>query len=453
VRGRERIGRYEVLRLLASGGMAEVFLCRLTGPGGFGRVAAVKRILPHLARSEEFVSMFLDEARIVARLHHPNVVQVYDLGVNRGQLYMAMEFLEGATSGSLLAASRDTTPLPLGLASHIVAEACAGLQAAHELRDTEGKEVGLVHRDVSPQNIFVTADGRIKLIDFGVAIVSERLARTDVGKLKGKFPYMSPEQCLGLRLDRRSDLFALGAVLYELTVGRALFKRSSELGVVRAICDEPIIPPTRVVDGYPKALEVVVMKALARSRPDRYASAAAMHEDLVPVVRELLPGRDPAEMLARTMTDLFGKTLAQARQELRTQLALTPLAHLRSRRAIWAAGVASGVALLVAGGWWARRPAAPLPTASCGDGICASSRDENCLTCARDCGTCGKPMCDSTPGEWKACRGTGCSVCAEMLKDFPHYVEHHPSCIEHKVCFGVYYECNARCPEPTDADR
>src|SRR5262249_34107635 len=205
------IGRYEVVGELATGGMAEIFLGRLVGPSGFERPVVIKRILRQLSHKESFVAMFLDEARIVAGIRHPNVVQVQELGQDTGELYLVMEYLEGESVASLvrrLVAQGER--VDYALAAHVVAEACAGLHAAHEAQN-------LVHRDVSPQNVFITYDGHVKVIDFGIAKTEGRMAQTEAGQVKGKFGYMSPEQCKADPLDRRSDVFALGIVLYELS--------------------------------------------------------------------------------------------------------------------------------------------------------------------------------------------------------------------------------------------
>jgi hypothetical protein len=319
----EKIGRYEIVAALASGGMAEILLGRLLGPSGFESTVVIKRILPHLARLERFVDMFLDEARIVAQIRHPNVVFVQELGRDNKELFLVMEYLAGESAASLsrklVMRSRLLEP---HLAAHIVAEACAGLHAAHELVDPNGNKLSLVHRDVSPQNVFITYDGQVKVIDFGIAKAAGRIARTEAGQLKGKFDYMSPEQCHGSDVDRRADIFALGVVLYELSTGRRLFKRGSELATLKAITDEPIVPPSRVVEAYPESLEAVCMRALARDRANRYPTAADMRKELLRVAREQEPAHSgtPEEMgaaLSGLMVDLFEDRVAAKREMLR----------------------------------------------------------------------------------------------------------------------------------------
>ena len=324
----KNIGRYEIVTSLAAGGMAEILLGRLNGPSGFERAVVIKRILPHLARSSTFVDMFLDEARIVAKIRHPNVVQVHELGKEEDDLFLVMEFLEGETVAALtkraIARRRSIEPW---VVAHVGAEACAGLHAAHELTDSDGELQHLVHRDVSPQNVFVTYGGATKVIDFGVAKAADRIARTETGQLKGKFDYMSPEQCRGLALDRRSDVFALGIVLYELGVQKRLFKRANAMATMRAICDDPITPPSLLAPGYSSELERILMKALARKADDRYATAADMRCDLLGVLRELGPPA-PEEAVARLMGELFADRIAEKREMLRRVSSGSEITHV-----------------------------------------------------------------------------------------------------------------------------
>ncbi|MBL8621170.1 MAG: serine/threonine protein kinase, partial [Myxococcales bacterium] len=302
-----RIGHYRVLGLLATGGMSELYLGREPS----GRAVVIKRILPHLARQKAFVSMFIDEARIGTMIHHPNVVEIYELGQAGGELFMVMELLEGENTSSLIRRiiSRDQR-LGYGLAAHIVAEACRGLHAAHALTD-DGRPLDIVHRDVSPQNVFVTYDGAVKVLDFGIAAGSHRLTHTATGQLKGKFAYMSPEQCRGEALDLRSDVFSLGVVLYELTTQRRLFARKNELQVLKAVCEDPIARPSRDLADYPPMLEDICLRALARDKRQRYASAAAMADDLVAATQFLLGATDPRRVLGDTMRALFADRIAQ----------------------------------------------------------------------------------------------------------------------------------------------
>jgi eukaryotic-like serine/threonine-protein kinase len=302
-----QLGRYEIIGPLASGGMAEVLLARLTGPQGFERVVVVKRILPHLARLKEFVEMFADEARIVAGIRHPNVVAVHELGRDNGEFFLVLEYLEGESASGLARrlAMRDMQ-LDHRLSIHILSEACAGLHAAHELTDVDGAKQNLVHRDMSPQNVFITYDGAVKVLDFGIAKAADRMTRTEAGQVKGKFQYMSPEQTAGKSLDRRSDIFALGIVLYEISTGYRLFKRATDLMALKAICEEPIPLPSSVRRDYPKALEHVVQRALERQPSRRFQTAADMRRALLRVLDDLPPSDAlPEEALAKLMHECF----------------------------------------------------------------------------------------------------------------------------------------------------
>jgi eukaryotic-like serine/threonine-protein kinase len=322
----QRLGRYEVLGELAIGGMAEILLGRMAGPRGFERVVVIKRILPHLARQPAFVDMFLDEARTVARLHHPNVVHVQELVAEGSDLYMVMEYLDGESVAALERRLLVTgEPLDAGLAAHIVAEACRGLHAAHELGDGE-IPLDIVHRDVSPQNLFVSYDGVLKVLDFGIARSADRIARTEAGQVKGKLSYMSPEQCAGKVLDRRSDIFSLGTVLHELLTGRQLFKRSSDLLTFRAICEEPVPAPSALRDGVPASLDAVCARALQRRREDRYPTAAAMRADLLAAMAGGHTDLDGE--LARTMQRLFAARMELKADMLRRARGLAEVPHV-----------------------------------------------------------------------------------------------------------------------------
>lgn len=303
-----KIGRYEIVGHLATGGMAEVLLARLVGPSGFERPVVVKRILPHLARTREFVDMFVDEARIVAGIRHPNVVAVHELGREGEELFLVLEYLEGeSASGLMRRLTARNEKLDYRLAAHVVAEACAGLHAAHELVDSEGRKQELVHRDMTPQNLFITYGGAVKVLDFGVAKATDRMSKTEAGQIKGKFEYMSPEQCLGKPLDRRSDIFALGVVLYEMSTGTRLFKRATQLVTMKAICDEAIRAPSMVRPDFPMALEQVVMTALKRAPSERWATAAQMRRALLTAMRDLEPPGAPLpeEALGALMHESF----------------------------------------------------------------------------------------------------------------------------------------------------
>jgi len=269
-----RLGRYELLKRLAVGGMAELYLARSTGIEGFEKLVALKRILPQYATNDEFVDMFLDEARLSATLQHTNIAQVYDIGQTPEGLFFTMEYVHGKDVRDLLKRSvRRGQPIPLEHSLSIIAGAAAGLHAAHEKRGPDGRPLGVVHRDVSPANVLVSYDGCVKLIDFGVAKAARNNSQTRVGTLKGKVSYMAPEQCLGEPVDRRSDLFALGIVLYELTCGRRLFQGETEFAIMRRIVGEDAPLPSEVCADFPPGLEAIVRKALARDPAVRYQNA------------------------------------------------------------------------------------------------------------------------------------------------------------------------------------
>jgi eukaryotic-like serine/threonine-protein kinase len=279
--GMQHIGRYELVRRIALGGMAELFLGRVSGISGFEKQVVVKRILPHLASDGEFVAMFGREARIAATLEHPNIVHVSDLGHDGRDYYLVMPLLVGK---DLLAITRELErrgqPLPLPHAIAIGVAIAAGLDYAHYKTDAHGRPLGIVHRDVSPSNIFVTYGGEIKLLDFGIARASSEVRITRPGTRKGKTRYTSPEQIQDLPLDGRSDVFSLGVILYELTCGRRPFDADSEAAAIERILHQPILPPTHWIPSYPRELARIVMRALAQDRGQRYPTARALREDL-----------------------------------------------------------------------------------------------------------------------------------------------------------------------------
>jgi serine/threonine-protein kinase len=305
-----QFGNYEILRKVASGGMAEIFLAKHRGLGGFERLVCIKRILPHLSEQEDFIKMFQDEARIVANLIHPNIAQIYDIGQLDRMYYIAMEYVRGEDLRRVYnqEVSRGRA-MPLEPAAHIVMGAAAGLDFAHRQTSIDGRALGIVHRDVSPQNILVTYDGHVKLIDFGVAKAEGKLNETRSGVLKGKYSYMSPEQASGDPIDGRTDIFALGITLYEVTTGVRLFKRESEIETLHAVIECSVTAPSELIPGYDPELETVVMKALAHDPEERFATAGDMERALE---RFLVQRGHPtgASSLAAYMQDLFAEKLA-----------------------------------------------------------------------------------------------------------------------------------------------
>lgn len=277
----ERFGKYTLLQRLAVGGTAEISLARYDGIGGFEKLVALKRLLPNLCEDRQQVAQFLNEARIGAVLAHPNVVQFYEVGEALGRYFIAMEYVHGTDLERVLRQlAQEKRRLPLEIALRIVSEVCSGLHYAHERADASGKPLGIVHRDISPANVLVSFDGAVKLIDFGVAklLDTESLGRS--GVFRGKFAYMSPEQCAGEPLDSRSDIFSVGIVLYEATLGRRPFTGDDQFQILRQITEGMATPPRAVDPSYPTELEAVVLRALAQRREERYPSAREMQADL-----------------------------------------------------------------------------------------------------------------------------------------------------------------------------
>jgi serine/threonine protein kinase len=312
------LGRYELLLPVAAGGMAMVWAARLRGSRGFQKIVAVKTMLPKLSEDPQFEKMFLDEASLASRIQHPNVVEVLDLGEQDGVLFIAMEWLDGVPLNQLMKAAKIASGIPLDVAVHFLTHAAEGLHAAHELKDDRGQSIGLVHRDVSPQNIIVGYDGFTKMVDFGLAKATALGdGATRAGQLKGKISYMAPEQVRGDPLDRRADLFALGVVLYAVTTGKHPFRRESEGATLFAISSpDPAPAPSKFIEGYPEKLEAVLMKAIAKNPNDRFSTALEMARAL----EETLPEAERVhggERVGRFVNELLG---AQ-REEQRAQLA------------------------------------------------------------------------------------------------------------------------------------
>jgi serine/threonine protein kinase len=300
------VGRYEILRRIAKGGMAELYLARQKGIEGFEKLVVLKRILPELAGDAEFVGMFLDEARLAAGLHHSNVVQVYDIGSADDGYFFAMEYLHGEDLRFVMRSvesAGETVPLPHALS--IGLGVCAGLHYAHERTGADGRPLGIVHRDVSPHNVFVTWDGGVKVLDFGIAKAARRLSETRTGALKGKIQYMSPEQCTADPLDRRSDVFAIGILLWELAVGRRLYSGKSDLAIMKLITEREA-PNAGSVSNCPRELSLVIAKALARRPQDRFQTAEALQLALEELARDARLALSPVG-LSHWIKDRFGR--------------------------------------------------------------------------------------------------------------------------------------------------
>ncbi len=261
--------------------MAEVFKAKTFGVEGFERLVAVKRILPNIAEDEEFIAMFIDEAKIAVQLQHANIAQIFDLGKVEDSYFIALEYVHGKDLRSIFdrsAPGGEVMPIPQS--AYIVMQVCEGLDYAHNKRDAQGRELHLVHRDISPQNVLIGYEGEVKLIDFGIAKAAGKASKTQAGILKGKFGYMSPEQVRGLPIDRRSDIFAVGIVLYELLTSERLFVGESDFSTLEKVRNVEILPPSSYNRKIPPELERIVLKVLAKDPEDRYQNAIDLHDDL-----------------------------------------------------------------------------------------------------------------------------------------------------------------------------
>ncbi len=322
--GPQRLDRYELIGELASGGMATVFLARLAGVGGFQRFVAIKRLHPHLSNEPDFVQMFLDEARLAASIHHPHVVPILEVGTSEAGYYVVMEYVEGDTLSRLVARGASAgQKLPPSVALRIGLDTLSGLHAAHDLCDDAGQPLGLVHRDVSPQNILVGVDGSARITDFGVARASSRLATTQSGTLKGKLAYMPPEQAKGGDLDRRADVFAMAIVLWEVLAGKRLFKGNSELETLNRLLFEPIPRLSSVMPDAPRALDDVIAKALTRDVEQRFSTAAELADALERGAEGALPVASVRDV-ASYVKGVLGQDIEAQRAAVRAWLSAEP---------------------------------------------------------------------------------------------------------------------------------
>jgi serine/threonine-protein kinase len=316
-----RLGKYELLLRIGRGGMATVWVAlEHAEKEDDRRLVAIKAILADLASDPEFKKMFLDEGRLVQSIAHDNVVNVYEVGEKSGFMFLAMEWVEGDSLHALIAEAGKRKPIPPEMAVRIVADAAAGLHAAHETTDEHGQKLGVVHRDVSPHNILIGTAGQIKLVDFGVAKAMGRITEaTSAGQLKGKFGYMSPEQAMARSVDRRSDVFSLGIVLFELTTGRRLFRGEHDAETLHLVVSGEIPKPTKIEKGYPERLEQIVLKALDRDPSKRYQTAEAFKKELEAFLKEertVVPRAGIAALLKRVL----GARIEQRRQAVRVAL-------------------------------------------------------------------------------------------------------------------------------------
>jgi eukaryotic-like serine/threonine-protein kinase len=364
-----KVGRYLLFRQLASGGMGVVHLGRMVGSVGFQRTVAVKRLHPHLATEQDFVKAFVDEARLASRVHHPNVVQTLDVVAEGGEVFLVMEFVSGAVLSTLWnqlvqSNTRMPRPIALGILSHTL----QGLHAAHEAKDERGEPLHIIHRDVSPQNIIVGADGVSRVLDFGVAKADGRLQTTNEGKVKGKFAYMPPEHVLGTPLQPSADVYSASVVLWELLTNQRMFAGAEQSQIVFLVAQGAVRKPSRVVDDIPKAIEDIVMRGLERDPSKRFASAKEMALALERVERAATP-MEVAEWLSlvagpsllqqqtlvaemeavtesrATFTEVAG--LSRAVDEQETEVAEVPIVVVPDRRArVW---MAAAIAALLLG--------------------------------------------------------------------------------------------------------
>jgi serine/threonine protein kinase len=309
-----QLGRYALHAELAAGGMAAVYLARQTGAVGFGKTVAIKRLHPHLAKDPYFATMFLDEARLVARVQHPNVVPILDVVSTDTELFLVLEYVRGETlSGLLRAARKKSTRMPVAIAAAIVVGMLQGLHAAHEAKDEMGKALNIVHRDVSPQNLMVGADGVARVLDFGVAKAASRLQTSREGQLKGKIPYMAPEQLNG-EVSARTDVYASAIVLWEALTNARLFRGETEAQVLHLVMTLDAPAPSTMNNQVPPALDAVVLKGLSRDPAQRFATA----REMAVAIEAAVPVATPMKV-AEWVDGLIGQTLA-ARDAMRAEI-------------------------------------------------------------------------------------------------------------------------------------
>jgi eukaryotic-like serine/threonine-protein kinase len=278
----QQVGKYQLIRKLATGGMAEVFLAKAAGPMGFEKTLVLKRILPHLAEESSFVEMFLGEAKLAAQLTHPHIAQIFDFGEAEGSYFLAMEYVDGPSLRTLIKRSvNQAQPLPPALCARLVSQACEGLAFAHDFVDPEtGESLGLIHRDISPDNILLSRQGAVKVVDFGIAKAAGQGHKTRSGVIKGKLAYMPPEQLRARDMDRRVDVYALGVVLYELLTGQRPYTSDSDAGLMQAILFESPVPVAQLRANVPESLQHILERALTKEPAQRYPDCHALQSDL-----------------------------------------------------------------------------------------------------------------------------------------------------------------------------
>lgn len=360
-----RLDRYTLIRRLAVGGMAELYLAQQSGASGFSKIVALKRVLPHLAQDVTFTDMFLREAKLASDLNHPNLAHVLDFGECEGEHYLTMEYVHGPDLLEVL--KRAKAPLPLAAALRIVLDVARGLHELHEHRAPDGRPLGLVHRDVSPSNVLVAYDGSVKLTDFGIAKAMDLTSATRTGTFKGKLGHSSPEQARGERIDRRSDVFCLGILLYEVTTGTRAFAGANEFAVLGKVARAAYEAPEAVVEDYPPALSAIVARAMSAAPEDRPDTAADFADELAAFATDTKLAASPRRV-ATLLRDLYGEappiTDPEELDRIETDVVaatLSPSAPPSSRQP-WLAYALVPLALVLgaAGAWLARAPTEPM---------------------------------------------------------------------------------------------
>jgi serine/threonine protein kinase len=317
-------GQYLLIDRIGIGGMAEVWRAKMFGGEGQGRLVAVKRILPHLAETDEFIAMFLDEGRISLQLLHENIAQAYEVGQIGPHPFLTVEFIAGKPLSALFARGRKLgQPMPMRLACYCIAKACEGLDYAHRKKDGQGKDLNLIHRGLSLDDVLVSYSGEVKVIDFGIAKAAGRVTRTDPGVIKGKFGYMSPEQIDSLPLDRRSDVFAMGVCLYELLTGQRLFMGESDFDSLDMVRKGKVVLPSKHNREIPAELEQAVLKALSLDVSDRHRYASELAEELHRFFSLSDSSIGPQE-LRQYMSTAFAEEIEREAQRQQEEAALEP---------------------------------------------------------------------------------------------------------------------------------
>jgi TonB family protein len=292
-----KFGQYVLVEKIATGGMAEVWKARMRGVEGFQKIVAIKKILPHLSDNQDFIEMFVDEAKLAAQLNHNNIIHIYDLGKIQTSYYIAMEYIDGYDLKTILRRGEERDhPMGVELALFIASKVASALDYAHRKKDFEEREMGLVHRDVSPQNVLISQEGDIKLCDFGIAKAASKASHTQAGALKGKLQYMSPEQAWGRTIDRRSDIFALATVLFEMLTNRKLFSGDNELSILEQVREARVTPPSQFNEDVTPQIDAVVLKALQKDPANRYQTAGEMARDIDAILYSYKPTPTSADL-------------------------------------------------------------------------------------------------------------------------------------------------------------